>query len=886
VFTAQAAEPWVWNGEDAQTPAVQLSRWEAPVEVTDWRQAARAHRAGDFTKISGDLMRVPTQRSLWLRLELGPTASDNLRLNLMLQSVVRASMTSTSPTGRPLLTQRRGDDSGSTLALNFPMVSFVLPTSAQEPTLHWLRIEDGNQHNFRLELSTYYAWQLELLRKLTWLMLPMGALLIFGVYYLLLGQSLTLMEALFGVFLLLSVGGLLGCGGVLHAWLPTTLATVLTALLVLLVLWMSTWVLFVFLKTQAAFAAPPWLIGLILLIDLTLAGITVAATQDWFLWTFGLATRGFLVNGIFLMWAGLSRKDAAVVTMSVGQGVMAISCVLIVLHLAGFWSDFLTHWALESVPPAFLLAQVFVTFYLSLLRRERLLSAEMTYAQLEQEQGLYRQQRLGLLERMDQSLLQVLREVQAEIKGWGKQQAFSARERRLWWQNVQILDELTQRIEQLLGVTKQHEIPEPERVIFEVTQLLNETIDAVWPYLSPRQEVEVHTTRDLPPVIGDIRALQLVLMTLIDNALRHAPQAPIALRASLIPEGVRVEVQDQGPGLPKKIQRALNRPVHAAGEVEASSERLGLGLELCRRLLHAQDLSLQYRDLEPGASLRFVLPVSTAPVPASALDDIAVPPEPEYVPGEDTILLWSAHTWQQALLKNLLLDRRPELRVVNTAEEGWRELQRMEEQEGLPDLLLLEESFEGRGLELCAHLRARWRPSELPIVILGASEVLLDAEVYLQAGADDVLAHPLTPDKVSRLLQRLLELSRLRRGKVQASTLRTTLPPQQDRRVAVSWLLQEAVRVWTETLQRDRLELLQESRLWKLHYEADRKRWRARVFERYLQVSTLPQNPRWRTVLQTVEFVLAACEERPHAAEDAQQLRKQADQLRALWEGD
>ncbi|NUQ65408.1 MAG: hypothetical protein HUU20_23315, partial [Pirellulales bacterium] len=44
----------------------------------------------------------------------------------------------------------------------------------------------------------------------------------------------------------------------------------------------------------------------------------------------------------------------------------------------------------------------------------------------------------------------------------------------------------------------------------------------------------------------------------------------------------------------------------------------------------------------------------------------------------------------------------------------------------------------------------------------------------------------------------------------------------------------------------------------------------ARAMERYLSVSKLPHNPRWRDVLRSAYYVLGQCEMEPQAREDLQ----------------
>lgn len=81
-------------------------------------------------------------------------------------------------------------------------------------------------------------------------------------------------------------------------------------------------------------------------------------------------------------------------------------------------------------------------------------------------------------------------------------------------------------------------------------------------------------------------------------------------------------------------------------------------------------------------------------------------------------------------------------------------------------------------------------------------------------------------------------------------------------------LMQTSVETWERTTGSNRLELAEKSRIWRVNI--DDGRLRARAMERYLAVSKLPQNPRWRDVIRSAYFVLAQCTMDPSAREDLQ----------------
>jgi tetratricopeptide (TPR) repeat protein len=97
-------------------------------------------------------------------------------------------------------------------------------------------------------------------------------------------------------------------------------------------------------------------------------------------------------------------------------------------------------------------------------------------------------------------------------------------------------------------------------------------------------------------------------------------------------------------------------------------------------------------------------------------------------------------------------------------------------------------------------------------------------------------------------------------------------PPARDafRRTLVELML-AVIDTWERTTGTGRLELAERSRIWRVNI--DDGRLRARAMERYLAVSKLPRNPRWRDVLRSAYFVLAQCDGLPADARAALQSR-------------
>jgi two-component system sensor histidine kinase KdpD len=136
--------------------------------------------------------------------------------------------------------------------------------------------------------------------------------------------------------------------------------------------------------------------------------------------------------------------------------------------------------------------------------------------------------------------------------------------------------------------------------------------------------VDIQLAPDLPLVPVDPVLFQLVLINLIENALKYAPgRTPIELGARATPGVVTLEVADRGPGF-------------AAGELPRVFERfhrghhpgiggVGLGLAIARGIVEAHGGTIQAESRPGGGACVTVrLPiVGTPPAPPPAEADDA-----------------------------------------------------------------------------------------------------------------------------------------------------------------------------------------------------------------------------------------------------------------------
>jgi two-component system sensor histidine kinase KdpD len=130
------------------------------------------------------------------------------------------------------------------------------------------------------------------------------------------------------------------------------------------------------------------------------------------------------------------------------------------------------------------------------------------------------------------------------------------------------------------------------------------------------RRVETGVPSDLPLVNVDALLVERVLVNLLDNATKHTQEgAVVRVSAARHDGGVRVEVADDGPGLPPgDEQRIFDKFFRGGGNRPAG---FGLGLAICRSIVQAHGGRIWAQSLHPrGASFRFTLPVEGSPPPA------------------------------------------------------------------------------------------------------------------------------------------------------------------------------------------------------------------------------------------------------------------------------
>ncbi len=252
---------------------------------------------------------------------------------------------------------------------------------------------------------------------------------------------------------------------------------------------------------------------------------------------------------------------------------------------------------------------------------------------------------------------------------------------------------------------------------------------------------------------ADSARLLQIIGNLIANAIKFTSEGGITLRAwpersRGQPNGVAIEVEDTGSGVPADAAERIFQPFE---QIDVSAKRrhggLGLGLPIARRLAQAMggDIELESR---PGQGSRFTVRIE-APIAATS------PARPiDLNASNDTgtlisrdILCVDDNPRNLYVLAGLL---RAAGHRVTECGTGRQALDLLRETKF--DVVLLDMVMPGMdGLDVLARLRKEAGPnSDTPVIACTANVLPDQIAAYRKAGSADVIAKPIDPRAMLR----------------------------------------------------------------------------------------------------------------------------------------
>ena len=284
---------------------------------------------------------------------------------------------------------------------------------------------------------------------------------------------------------------------------------------------------------------------------------------------------------------------------------------------------------------------------------------------------------------------------------------------------------------------------------------------------------------DLPPAHGDEDRLQQILQNLVGNAIKFSNKGTIAVSAAEQEDELIVAVSDMGIGISEEKKKGIFQAFHQAdGSTIRTHQGTGLGLSITKYLveLHGGRIWVESKEGK-GSTFYFSIPKSDQPVVtkseaaakvASSVLSITKPTVLQPGPSSSVlsdqrinILIVDDEPINQHVLRNHLSSNHYRISTALNGEEALAIL----ESEGPFDLVLLDIMMPRMsGYEVCERIRQKHLPSELPIIMVTAKNLVQDLVNGLDVGANDYLAKPFSKDELLARVKTQINLNHINRA--------------------------------------------------------------------------------------------------------------------------
>jgi K+-sensing histidine kinase KdpD len=173
-------------------------------------------------------------------------------------------------------------------------------------------------------------------------------------------------------------------------------------------------------------------------------------------------------------------------------------------------------------------------------------------------------------------------------------------------------DRLTELVEQLLNVTQ---LQAGNLLIVPYCQAFEAVLDAAaaqLEVLTRAHHLVITCEPHLPLVLVDSRRIAQVLVNLVGNAVKFSPaDTMVRVQAMQAENGIRVEVSDEGPGIPDEVRPHIFEPFRQGENSVWLHHGVGLGLAICKGLIesHGGRIWIVPHNSR-GATIAFWLPAA------------------------------------------------------------------------------------------------------------------------------------------------------------------------------------------------------------------------------------------------------------------------------------
>jgi len=148
----------------------------------------------------------------------------------------------------------------------------------------------------------------------------------------------------------------------------------------------------------------------------------------------------------------------------------------------------------------------------------------------------------------------------------------------------------------------------------ELVALVSSIVETQRPRAAAKQQkIALETDAAPVPALVDSGVMVQVLENLVSNAIKYSPPGrSIFMRLKRDTGTVRIEVQDEGPGLSAEDQKKLfGKFARLSAKPTGGEHATGLGLSIVKRMVEAMNGKV-WCESEPGRGATFIVTVPEA----------------------------------------------------------------------------------------------------------------------------------------------------------------------------------------------------------------------------------------------------------------------------------
>jgi signal transduction histidine kinase/CheY-like chemotaxis protein len=286
-----------------------------------------------------------------------------------------------------------------------------------------------------------------------------------------------------------------------------------------------------------------------------------------------------------------------------------------------------------------------------------------------------------------------------------------------------------------------------DRRRFELREAVDRACDMVQPLIQQKEHtLDISVPAHGLVIDGDIDRIVQVLSNLLTNAAKYTDAGGrIAFRAVREGDRVKIECEDNGPGMPPDLVPKLFNPfAQGPRNLDRREGGLGLGLALARSFTELHGGTIAVESVEGGTGSRFVitLPLATSAIEAS----IPQPTRPSINGATRRVLVVDDNEDATEMLRAALGDAGHVVAAAGTAADALALTQDFQPEVGVLDIGLPD--MDGYAL---AGLLRQSNPAIRLIALTGYGQEA-DLEAARNAGFDAHCAKPVTTAALLELI--------------------------------------------------------------------------------------------------------------------------------------